>query len=429
MTKQITAIIVGAGHRALYYASYAKMHPESLKIVGVVDPNEFRRRMAAKEFGFSGAYCFKNVKELVKLPKLADAIINGTMDGDHVSTTLPLIARGYDILLEKPISVNEKDLLKLLKQSRKYRRKVMICHVLRYAPFYQKIKEYLKAGELGQLVNIQTTEHVSYHHMAVGFVRGKWNRKDKNNSSMLMSKSCHDLDLISWMESGIRPVAVSSFGSNMQFNKKNAPKGSGKYCLLDCKVEAKCPYSARKHYIWHPDRWSFYAWASLEHIAKPTIKQKIEALKSGSPFGRCVYRCDNNVVDHQSVVVEFEDGCTATHNMIGGVAKPTRSIHLIGTKGEIQGVLEENKFVIRKIDNRPGHEYSGKTVDLGSVSATFGGHGGGDLRMVKDFVAVAGGATPSISYTSIEDSIYGHLIGFRADLSMEKRKIAVIPRI
>ena len=429
MTKQITAVVVGAGHRALYYASYAKTHPSKLKIVGVCDPNELRRNMTAKEFGFSGKFCFKSAEELAKQPKFADVIINGTMDGDHVRTTLPLLARGYDVLLEKPISVNEEDLLLLLRAVKKYKRKVVICHVLRYAPFYQEIRKLVKNGEIGKIYNVQTTELVSYHHMGVAFVRGKWNNRKNNICSMLMSKCCHDLDLLAWMKSGVRPAAVSSFGSNVQFKKENAPAGSGKYCLVDCKIEGKCDYSARKHYLWHPKRWSFYVWAELEHLGKTTQKQKMEYLKKGSPFGRCVYRCDNNVVDHQSVLVEFEDGCTATHNMIGGVAKPSRAIHLIGTKGEIQGVLEENKFTIRHIDARPGHETSEKIVDLASISKTFDGHGGGDLRLVEDFVAVMGGKKPSISYTNIEDSINGHLIGFRADLAMETRKVVNIPEM
>jgi hypothetical protein len=212
----------------------------------------------------------------------------------------------------------------------------------------------------------------------------------------------------------------------MYFRPERAPAGAGTRCLVDCPIEPQCLYSAKKHYIDHPQRWRYYVWQELEHIAEPTLEQKIESLKNGNPYGRCVWKCDNDVVDHQSVIVEFEDGTTATHNMIGGAARPSRSIHILGTHGEIQGVFEESKFVVRHIDPRPGHEYSEEVVDLnvsGDMHGAFGGHGGGDLRLVADFVRLVRGEAPSLSTTTLEDSINGHLIGFCADRAMEERRV------
>ena len=428
MTKKpITAVIVGAGHRALSYAQYAEQHPDELRIVGVADQVDLRRRQVRERYNLSEKQCFKSAAELAKQPKTADVVINGTMDHQHVPTSLPLLKAGYDILLEKPFAASESQMWELVTAVREYKRTIMVCHVLRYAPFYAAIKQKVADGVIGEIINIQTTEHVSYHHMAVGFVRGKWRNKDTCHSSMLMAKSCHDLDLITWFKSDIAPCWVSSFGDIMYFRPEKAPKGAGTRCLVDCPIESECPYSARKHYIDHPTRWGFYVWQCLEHIPEPTIEQKIEALKEPyNPYGRCVWRCDNNVVDHQSVLIEFEDGCTATHNMIGGVSKPMRSIHLIGTTGEIQGIFEENRFVIRHIDPRPGHEYSEEVVTVnvrGDMHGAFGGHGGGDLRLVGDFVKVLQGRSPSISCTSIEDSIYGHMIGFCADRSREEHRV------
>jgi predicted dehydrogenase len=427
--KLVTAVIVGAGHRAMLYASYSQYHPEELKIVGVAEPNEFRRKMVADIYKLSSSQCFKSAEELSKHSRIADVAINGTMDSEHVPTSLVLLSAGYHILLEKPFATNEKEMWKLIKACRKNKRKIMVCHVLRYAPFYSAIRQRIKNNEIGEIINIQTTEHVSYHHMAVAFVRGKWNNKNKAKSSMLMSKCCHDLDLIVWMKSGIKPISVSSFGGLMQFSHKKIPKSAGTRCLLDCAIEPICLYSARKHYIEHPERWGFYVWTDIENVKNPTIEQKIETLKKNSPYGRCVWRCNNNVVDHQSVLIEFKDGCTATHNMIGGVSRPMRSIHLIGTIGEIQGILDENCFVIRHIDTRVGHEYSEEIIKLdaeGDMYGGFGGHAGGDLRLVEDFVRFIQGKSVSISCTSIEDSIYGHLIGFYADKSMQEQKIISI---
>jgi len=429
-SKPVTAVIVGAGHRSLTYASYARYRPDALKIVGVADPLEYRRRQVAELYGLGPDQLFETAEELAARPQMADAAINGTMDQDHVRTSLPLLNAGYDLLLEKPFAVNETEMWQLLQAARGNASKVMICHVMRYTPFATAMRQRVAAGEIGEVISVQTVEHVSYHHMVVGYVRGKWNRKDVCGSPMLMAKCCHDLDFITWMKSGVAPVRVSSFGSNMQFRPEKAPEGAGTRCLVDCPIEGDCLYSARKHYIDHPERWSFYVWAGLEQIENPTIEDKIHSLKTDNPFGRCVWKCDNNVVDHQAVMIEFEDGCTATHNMIGGASKPQRSMHLVGTTGELQGVLHDSRFVIRHIDPRLGHEYSEEVVDVdvkGDMDGAFGGHGGGDVRLAADFVNFVRGDECSIACTNLEDSIRGHLIGFRADVAMEEGKVVDIP--
>ena len=171
-------------------------------------------------------------------------------------------------------------------------------------------------------------------------------------------------------------------------------------------------------------------WRDLEHLDDPTPEQRLELLKNDDRYGRCVWRSDNDVVDHQSVAIEFADGSTATHNLVGGTSRPIRSIHIVGTTGEIQGVFEDSKFVVRQIDPIPGQDYSEDLVDLrvtGDMSGSQGGHGGGDLRLVEDFVSFIRGEPRSISCTTIGDSINGHLVGFRADQSMEKRRIMDIP--
>jgi len=428
--KPVTAVIIGAGHRGIGCGRYALVHPDEMRIVGVADPRASRRRAAAEVFDLSSDQCWESAEELAALPKRADAVINATMDRDHVSTSLPLLEAGYDILLEKPFATNEEEMWRLVECARRHGRRVMICHVLRHAPFYAAIRERVARGEIGDIVNVQTAEHVSYHHMASCFVRGKWRRRDLCCSSMLMAKCCHDLDLIAWMKSGVAPRAVASFGSNTQFRPERAPRGAGTRCLVDCPIESDCLYSARKHHIDHPDRWASYVW-DVSHLpgrSEPrTIEEKIAELKRpDNPFGRCVWKMDMDVVDHQSVTIEFEDGSTATHNMVGGTARPSRAIHLIGACGEIQGVLEESRFVIRHVDLRPGREYSEEVVDLSAQGDLEGGHGGGDERLVADFVRVLRGEEPSLSTTSLEDSVRGHLIGFCADRAMEERRVVEV---
>lgn len=411
-TKLMTAVVVGAGNRSLVYASYASKHPEELRIVGVVEPDVSRRRLAAERFGLPPEACFSTVEELTAGgTRLADAAINGTMDELHVETTVPLLRAGYHVLLEKPIGITEEEVETIRQEARRNDRIVMVCHVLRYAPFYRAIKERLVEGEIGEIVNIQTAEHVSYHHMAVSFVRGKWNSKEKCGSSMIMAKCCHDTDLLSWLAGDAKPVKVSSFGSLMQFRPDKAPEGSGTRCLVDCRIEDSCPYSARKNYI-EQGLWKSYVWPNWHLGSRPTEEQLAESLRTDNPYGRCVWRCDNDVVDHQSVIVEFDSGATASHNMIGATSRPCRIIHIVGTKGEMLGVMEDGEFVVRTHDARKGREYAEEKV---KIDVAGDNHGGGDLRLVHDFVRVLRGEQPSISTTSLDQSIDGHRIGFAAE--------------
>lgn len=424
-SKPVTAIIVGAGHRAFVYSELAKTNPELLKIVGVADPNPVRRKKAMEYFGFSEDMCFNSAQALAEKGRLADAVINGTMDEQHLETAIPLLNAGYDMLLEKPFAVCEEDMRQIVDCAKKNNSKVMICHVLRYTPFYYAIKERIVNGEIGDIINIQMTEHVSYHHLSTSYIRGKWANSDKCHTTMLLAKCCHDIDLMMWFMSETKPVSISSFGSKFQFKPENAPENAGTICMKDCPLVDECVYSTKRLYIDHPDRWSFYVWDALEGIENPTIDDKIALMKTDNPYARCIYKCDNNVVDHQSVLVNFASGATGTHNMVGGSAEPRRNIHIIGTKGEIFGNFEESKFTVLKINPSPdahNEECDVEEIDLrvtGDMVGAYGGHGGGDERLAEDFVKFIRGEQPSLACTSIFDSVAGHLCVYLADKSRE----------
>ena len=423
--KPVTAVIVGAGHRAFVYSKLALTDPDKLKIVGVADPDKIRQKKAMEMFGFPEENCFNSASELAKAPKLADAIINGTMDEQHVETSIPLLEKGYDMLLEKPFAPNEEEMRQIVDCAKKNNSKVMICNVLRYTPFYYGIKERIVNGEIGDIINIQTTEHVSYHHLSTSYVRGKWANKDKCHTTMLLAKCCHDLDIMMWMMADTKPTQISSFGGKFQFKPENAPKNAGTICMKDCPLVDTCVYSTKRLYIDHPDRWAVYVWDALEDKENPTIEDKIALMKSNNPYARCIYKCDNNVVDHQSVLVNFASGATGTHNMVGGSAEPRRDIHIIGTKGEIFGNFEESKFTVLKINPSPdahNEECDVEEVDLnvsGDMVGAYGGHGGGDERLAADFVKFIRGEKPSLACTSIFDSVAGHLSVYLADESRE----------
>ena len=414
--KPITAIVLGAGHRAMVYADYSLKHPDELKIVGVADPDEYRRKMVMEKFGFPEENCFVDAEALSKVPRFADAVINGTMDEQHVETSIPLLKMGYDMLLEKPFCVNKAEMRELLAVVNEHKNKVMICHVLRYSPFYLKFKEKIQSGELGDIINIQTIENVSYHHIATSFVRGKWGNSEKCHTSMLLAKCCHDMDIMMWLMSPLKPITVSSVGARMQYRSENAPKNSGTYCLDDCPLVDTCQYSAKKLYLEHLGSWEFYVWKELESVENPTMEQRIEVLRR-SDYGRCVYKCDNDVVDHQSVLINFSNGATGTHNMIGGAAAPLRVLKVTGTKGELYGEFESNVIKFTRIDPDNENMYIEERLDIEDFDLD--GHGGGDDNLTADFIKFVAGEKVSVSCTSIYDSVDGHNIIFLADESRE----------
>ena len=400
-----------------------------MRIVGLADPDEVRLRHAAEKYGIEAERCFSDADALARgLPAgsgVAEVAINGTMDSQHLATSLPLLAAGYDILLEKPIAKSLDDVLELARLADESGRMVVICHVLRHAPFYRAIAERVLAGDIGRVVSMQSSEHVSDHHMATGFVRGKWRQRAEN--PMLLAKCCHDLDLLCWLKRGQRPVRVASMGGRLLFTADRAPEGAGQRCLVDCDIESDCRYSARRIHIEH-GLWGFYAWHGLpeyEAGGLPSEVRMIESLATDNPYGRCVWHCDNDVVDQQTVIVQFDDGTIASHQMHTGAARPRRHIHLIGEAGEIEGVMEEGTFTIRRAspsigaglytDQTDAATWWDEVVEVGLEGDM---HGGGDQRLVDDFLRLRSDGEASISTTALADSIGGHAIAFAADEAM-----------
>ncbi|MBR5496787.1 MAG: Gfo/Idh/MocA family oxidoreductase [Clostridia bacterium] len=420
--KPLTAIIVGAGHRAMIYADYSLEHPDELKIVGIAEPDEFRVNEAVEKYGIPAENCFKNSDELAMHDKFADIIINGTMDQDHVKTSIPLLKKGYDMLLEKPFAVNKEEMKELVDVVNENNNKVMICHVLRYSEFYRSIKEIIAAGEIGEIISIQLCEDVSYHHYATSYVRGKWSNSNYSGTSMLLAKCCHDIDLMMWMMGDVKPEFVTSTGSLQYFRNENAPENAGTRCMVDCPHVDTCNLSARRIYLDLPGKWDFYVWPELHHAP---YDEKYEYLKNISPFGKCAYKCNNNVVDHQTVMVKFSNGATGSHNLTGGCAYSQRIIRVIGTKGEINGVFEDQKFTVSYINPHSDSDHIDKVFDLSERCSAFVGHGGGDHALVADFVKFVNDDNPSVSCTAIADSVAGHLVIFCADESMNNGAMPV----
>lgn len=419
---KIKVLVVGCGDRATVYCHEGVDNLKELEVVACVDPNPERLRYMREHFGVAEKMCFKTIDEPLKLGKIADAVINGTMDSLHLLTAEPFLRQGYHMLLEKPLVNNKKDLLHLKAVADRNNVKLMTCHVLRYAPFYRKIKEIIASGEIGEIRNIQTSERVGAYHSSVSYLRGKWNSEAGCGSSLLLAKCCHDLDLICWLNNVTTPVEVYSNGDRTYFNEENAPTGSGTRCLVDCpeKVRINCIYEAEAMYIkntvlpWYPWQCTGKNWEDV------TEKEKYESLKTDNPHGRCVFKCGGDLLDHQNVVIRFDNGSTANHTVLLGAMKPTRTIFVSGTTGEIEGD-PSGELIVRKFDKSTDF-FTEEKIAFNDKQGETGGHYGGDRGLVSDFVDYLCGETPSVSCTDISDSINGHLAVFAADKSVRTDK-------
>lgn len=405
MKKQITAILLGAGNRGeKSYASYALNYPNELTFTGVAEPRKDRRDAFAKAHQIQEENAVSSWEELLSRPRMADCVLICTQDQMHYKPLKMAVQKGYHILCEKPITPVKEELSDVYRLASQYNKTISICHVLRYSPFFIELRKLLTSGAIGELIDIQHIESVGYWHMAHSFVRGNW-RNHSLSSPMILQKCCHDFDILLWLVKS--PCAsVSSFGGLSHFTEAHAPAGSTPYCMDGCKARDNCPFFAPRFYLEHPKAIpDGYA----QTVSLDTSRQALlSALKEG-PYGRCVYRCDNDVVDHQIVNLQFANGVTASVTMCAFTEKCERIINLMGTRGQIKGNMEEN--TIEWTDFVTGH-----TTQI-RLHVQQGGHSGSDVSMMRQFVKLVGSNGKEENKSAATEAVESHFIALAAEES------------
>lgn len=401
--NKVKVALIGAGLRGINYMDYALQHPHEMEVVAVAEPNRQRREQFQERHGLEDAACFENWNDFFTAPKVADAVFICTQDKQHFEPTMRALETGYHVLLEKPMSPDPEECIRMGEMASQAGLVFSICHVLRYAPFFSTIKELLEREAIGRLMSIQHNENVGYWHQAHSFVRGNW-RRTEDSSPMILAKSCHDLDMLLWLADS-DCVRVSSFGSLGHFTAAQAPAGAPKRCLDGCPVQDECLYYAPDHYLTEDTNWPTSAISD-----DMSYDARYQALLEG-PYGRCVYHCDNDVVDHQVVNMEFANSVTVAFTMSAFTRDVSRTIKLMGTRGEIRGAMEKNEIEII-------HFGSGK-VERISFADRGGhvGHGGGDMGLIKDFLRLVQTGGNNQGLTSASRSVQSHLMAFAAEQS------------
>ena len=387
-------IIIGAGSRGMTYGTWAHRHGIEIAAIAEIRPD--RLEAAGKALNVPEAMRFTDANDLFALGKIADAAIIATMDRDHFGHVMQALDRGYDILLEKPISPDPVECLQIEAKANALGKKITVCHVLRYTDFFGTLKDIIDSRELGKVVAIKHAENIGNFHMAHSFVRGNW-RNDTLSSPIIMQKSCHDLDILLWL-TGSHCTKVAAFGSLSYFKESNAPAGSSDRCLT-CSVAETCRFDARKAYL--P---ALGGWPTDVVCLEQTEAALMEALRTG-PYGRCVYRCDNNVCDHMSMIMEFENGVTATFSLTAQTNGVHRNIHIMCEDGEIEADDSQRKIVVRKFVSCGCDSFDERTIHIRSNAS---GHGGGDAGIMEDFAASLTDTAESRS--SISRSVESHIM-------------------
>ena len=412
----VAAVVIGGGNRGRFtYGAYALAHPDRLRVVALAEPHDERRSAMAVEHGLAPGRALRDWQELLAQSPLAPVAIVATGDSLHVAPALAALARGYHVLLEKPIALDAADCIRVVEAAERAGRLLQIAHPLRYTAFYAKIHEIVSSGRLGDPLAFDLKEHVAHWHMAHSYVRGKF-RKREIAAPLVLAKTCHDLDLLLWL-AGRAPRRVASFGSLEHYRAERAPAGAPERCTDGCPVQAACPHDAERFYLAPDDALArLWPWADLG--LDPSREARRRALESG-PYGRCVYRCDNDVVDHQVLAIELEGGATASFTVHGLATHERRTVRVSGSRGELRGVLQEGLLEVTR--------HGSSETERHRIEGSVVGHFGGDDGLLDHFTARVARGVGEAVLTSGRSALDGHLLGFAAEEARRHGVVVDVP--
>ena len=410
--EPLKVIVIGAGSRGCIYTNIMAAYPDKFKVVGVAEPIDDRRNYIKEKHGVPEENCHLTWETILDVPKFADIAIISTMDQLHTAPAIKALELGYDLLLEKPVAPTPEECGMIYSKAKEKNAKVMVCHVLRYTPFYKRLKEIINEGTLGEIVSVAHTEAVGHRHQSHSFVRGNWGNSGRS-SFMLLQKCCHDLDILQWLVDK-KCEKIQSFGSLKHFCRENAPAGSPERCIDGCPAGDTCYYNAMKLYYEDKNN-GWFRGTACGTAENPSDELVLEALRN-TQYGKCVYKCDNDVVDHQIVNMQLEDGVTVSMTMCA-FTKGGRTTHIMGTKGELwadnEAANDEDKFKFFSFEKCAIESLPANGSQSGNSIAA--GHGGGDNGIIEALYKYETGELTAEQVSEIGISCSNHMLVFAAE--------------
>ena len=401
----VNLALIGAGNRGSgTFGRYALEMPHRAKFVAVVEPDAAKRESFARAHRIAAERQFASMPEFFsKAPADIQGVVIATMESDRLNPVVQSMEKGWHILIEKPLSINPGDLIRIYDATANYDKIVIVCHQMRLTPIYKTIKELIDSGDYGKIVCVQHSENVSWYHTSHSFVRGYFNKS--RLTPILLAKSCHDLDLLVHI-TGLRAKKVASFGSLNYFRKENCPPGAPEYCLHGCPHSDTCPYDVLKIYF-NDDTDP----ALIRQMGVVENKEQLRELLLQNRYGKCVFQGDNTQVDNQVMIIDMEDGVSIAFTMCGHNGDERRITKISMTNGEIEYTGMDDTIRVTKFEPH--------RVDTIKVHAK-GYHGGGDRAIMENFVHAIVTGDQSHLLTPIKDSLEGHLLVFAAEEARHK---------
>ncbi len=398
MNRPLDLVVIGCGARGIHYASLAiSRWPERYRVTAAADPRP-ERAERVRALGGEGARAFASADACFAAGRLGDVAVVATQDHDHVGPCLRALALGYDVLLEKPVAPTPAEVLRVRAAAARAGRRVVVCHVLRYAPLWSRVAGIIAAGRLGQVIHIDHREGVGAWHQVHSFVRGHWARS-ASATPMILAKCCHDLDLLRWFV-GRTPLRIASMGALTHFAPARRPAGAADRCA-GCAIRATCAYDCA-HYA---DRHRGWLGVIDPDLAEHGTRERILAAVEASPWGRCAWACDNDAVDHQSVLIDWGD---ATASLTMTAFDEGRRMAVLGSEGRLIAD-DADGGTIELIGHHGGRERI-------AIAAEHDGHGGADAGLVGS-LAEELRCPPEAMLTGIGTSVDSHLMAFAAEAS------------
>lgn len=368
--KRITFSVIGLGGRAsAYLAALRECYPNSYAVTAIAEPDLEKQLYAKKEYGLKDDRIFPTDIELMRQPRLSDVAMITTQDKFHKREIIGLLEKGYDLILEKPVATTLAELREIGELAKAYPKQlVAVCHVLRHTVFFGEIRKIIESGKLGRVISVQHNENIGYYHFAHSYVRGPWNN-DQSSGPLMLTKSCHDMDIMLYLLGDCHCKSLSSYGELSVFKRENFDANQMAEKCVDCMLSDTCAYSAPRLYSGGKIKSVVFDLSNVEKTRK-NLGQ--------SPYGRCVYACNNNVVDHQATAIIFDNGVTATFNLSAFTAKVNRSLKIMCQFGEIRAI--EKPYLIETTDFRTDE------TTVCKLNVQDRGHGGGDKAFMCDFM-------------------------------------------
>ncbi len=404
MAQVVDIAVIGAGNRGCKYLLLLAQMPGRVRIAAIVEPNPRRAAKASAilaEAGVPDAPVFSSCAEMLHTIVPHGAVI-ATPEQLHYRQAMELLDKGVNILLEKPVAVTEEQCREIADKAASKKLVAGVCHVLRYHPYFAKLCSIATDGILGEVVSVSHRLSVGIDRACHTFVRGPWG-KPALTSPMLLSKCCHDMDIITAIVRS-RAAVVRSVGGRCFFRADNRPENAADRCV-SCPIERECCFSAVDLYRRRRE-WT----AGFDPAPGETIESEVERQLAKGEYGRCVFACDNEAVDRQVVIAGFENGAVASLTMNLFTAEDSRDTHVCLTGGEIHGNGEIIEVVPLR-GERKIYDYSG--------IASMPYHAGADNAVLEDFIEAVRNPEHTM-LANIAESLESHRICILADRNLDK---------